>query len=62
MAWLPDGEKISKIPYICFGATHELDRQTDGHRMLTYIYRAYAYASRCKNYTCKVNLVEKLQI
>jgi len=32
MAWLPDGEKISKIS-IRFGATHERDRQMDGHRM-----------------------------
>ena len=28
MAWLPDGNKISKIS-IHFGATHERDRQTD---------------------------------
>jgi len=32
MAWLPDGEKISKIS-IHFGATHKRDGQTDGHRM-----------------------------
>ena len=30
MAWLPDGEKISKISFFLFGATHERDRQTDG--------------------------------
>jgi len=40
---------------------HERDRQTDGHRTDSKD-RAYAYASRGKNYTCKVNLVEKLQI
>ena len=30
MAWLPHGEKISKI-FIRFGATHERDRRIDGH-------------------------------
>jgi len=44
MAWLPDGEQISKIS-IRFRATHERDRRTPGDG----IYRAYAYASRGKN-------------
>ena len=35
MVSLPDGVKVSKIS-IRFGATHERDRRTDGHRMLTY--------------------------
>jgi len=30
MAWLPDGEKFEDI-FICFDATHERDRHTDGH-------------------------------
>ena len=33
MAWLPDGEKKLEYIFIRFGATHERDRQTDGHRM-----------------------------
>jgi len=45
MAWLPDGKKIEDI-FICFGATHERDRQTDGRmdRRTTHagIFRAYA--------------------
>ena len=30
MAWLPDGEKSFEDIFICFGATHERDIQTDG--------------------------------
>ena len=33
MAWLPHGEKNFEDIFIRFGATHERDRQTDGHRM-----------------------------
>ena len=32
MGWLPDGKKVEDI-FIRFGATHERDRQTDGHHM-----------------------------
>jgi len=37
MAWLPDDEKITKISFIRFGATHERDGQTDRHRVTAYI-------------------------
>ena len=34
MAWLPDGEKISRIGLLFFTEfTNVTDRQTDGHRM-----------------------------
>ena len=33
MVWLPDGEKKFEDIFISFGATHERDRRTDGHRM-----------------------------
>jgi len=33
MAWLPDGEINLEDIFIRFGATHERDRRTDGHRM-----------------------------
>jgi len=37
IAWLPDGEKISKISlFVLAQLTNVTDRQTDGHRMLTY--------------------------
>ena len=46
MAWLPDGEKISKIMFIRFDKMHERDRhtQTDRHRMLAYRPRLYGIA------------------
>ena len=45
MAWLPDGEKISKISLFVFAQlTNVTDRRTPGDS----IYRAYAYASRGK--------------
>jgi len=55
MAWLPRGEKNFEDIFIRFGATDERDRQTDGHTggqtPHADIYRAYAYASRGKNWT-----------
>ena len=33
MAWLPNGEKNFEDIFIRFGATHERDGQTDGHRV-----------------------------
>ena len=36
MAWLPDGEKNSEDIFIRFGATHERDGRTDGHRVTAY--------------------------
>jgi len=37
MAWLPDGEKISKISlFVLAQLTNVTDGRTDGHRMLTY--------------------------
>ena len=37
MAWLADGEKISKISlFVLAQLTNVSDGQTDGHRMLTY--------------------------
>jgi len=33
MAWLPGGEKVLKIIFICFDRVHERDRRTDGHRI-----------------------------
>jgi len=33
MAWLPDGEKISKISSFVLAQPNERDRQMDGHRM-----------------------------
>jgi len=43
MAWLLDGEKNLKIPYVySFHATHERDRQTDGQTPHDDIGRAYA--------------------
>ena len=45
MAWLPDGEKMSKISLFVFAQlTNVTDRRTPGDG----IYRAYAYASRGK--------------
>ena len=45
MAWLPDGEKISKISLFVFAQlTNVTHRRTPGDG----IYRAYAYASRGK--------------
>ena len=47
MVWLPDGGKNSKISLFVFAQlTNVTDRQTPHHC----IYRAYAYASRGKNY------------
>jgi len=46
MAWLPDGEKISKISlFVLAQLTNVTDRRTPGDG----IYRAYTYASRGKN-------------
>jgi len=46
MAWLPDGEKISKISlFVLAQLTNVTDRRTPGDG----IYHTYAYASRCKN-------------
>ena len=46
MAWLPDGEKVSKITLFVFAQLMNMtDRRTPGDG----IYRAYAYASRGKN-------------
>ena len=36
--------------FICFDLIQERDRQTDGQTPRAGIYRAYAYASRGKNY------------
>jgi len=37
MAWLPDGEKISKISlFVLAQLTNVTDRQTDGHRVTAY--------------------------
>ena len=50
MAWLPDGEKISKIFLFVFAQlANATDRRTPGDG----IYRAYAYASRGKNVDSK---------
>ena len=53
MAWLRDGEKISKIPLgpIRFHATHERDRQTDRRTPHDDIGRAYA-SHRAAKTTC----------
>ena len=51
MAWLPDGEKISKISlFVLAQLTNVTDTQTDGHTqtLRAGIYRAYAYALRGK--------------
>jgi len=46
MVSLPDGENISKISlFVLAQLTNVTDAQTDGRT-----YRAYAYASRGKNY------------
>jgi len=51
MAWLPDGEKNSKISlFILTQLTNVTDTQTDGQTPHDSIGRAYAYASRGKNY------------
>jgi len=50
MAWLPDGEKISKISlFVLAQLTNVTDGQTDRRTAGDSIYRAYAYASRGKN-------------
>jgi len=37
MAWLPDGEEISKVClFVLTELTNVTDRQTDGHRMPAY--------------------------
>ena len=49
--WLPDGEKKSKISlFVLTQLTNVTDRQTDGRTLHADIYRAYAYASRSKNW------------
>jgi len=47
MAWLPDGEKNFEDIFIRFGATHERDGQTDGHRVTAIA--AVCIASHGKN-------------
>ena len=46
--WIPDGEKIFEDIFIRFGATHERDRHTDGHRVAAIA--ALCIASHGKNY------------
>ena len=48
MLWLPDGEKISKI--FLTWSTNVTDGRTDRQTPHADIYRAYAHASRGKNY------------
>jgi len=48
MAWLPDGEKISKISLVVLAQlTNVTDGQTDGHRMPAIA--ALCIASHSKN-------------
>ena len=42
MAWLPDGEKKFEYIFICYGATHEREGQTDRQTFGDGIYHAYA--------------------
>jgi len=56
MAWLPDGEKISKISLFVFAQlTNVTNRRTPGDG----IYRAYEYASHGKNYEETVTAIVK---
>jgi len=63
MAWLPDGEKNSKISlFVLAQLTNVTDRQTDRRTPHDGIYLAYAYASRGKNVNnvCRTAINERL--
>ena len=58
LAWLPDGEKISKISlFVLTWSTNVTDARTDRRTPGDSIYRAYAYASRGKNRTATIILI-----